>query len=120
MTGEPTRPSALASVVCGPAVAPSVRVTAVRPSGPVTVDIPLTVPAPVGVHVTEMPEIGLPKPSVTTTTNDSGRVVLTGAVCSWPETRLMPLASSGSAVAVNDVSTGVTPAGTETAALPVI
>src|SRR5215218_6262867 len=30
----------------------------------------------------------------------------------------MPLASAGSAVAVNDVSTGVTPAGTETAALP--
>src|SRR5574338_1718542 len=50
--GEPFSPFAVAVVVCVPAVAPSVRATAERPSVPVGSDEELTAPPPVSDQVT--------------------------------------------------------------------
>ena len=100
MTGDPASPSEPASVVWAPAAGPRVRVTELRPWASVTVEAALTLPPPSAVQVIVTPSVGLPKPSVTSTTSGSGNSLPTTPDCSSPETSARPLADAATAVTV--------------------
>ena len=118
VTGDPESPSDAASVVWGPAVLPSVRVTDESPASSVTVEPSLTLPPPTGVQVIVTPEIGLPNASATRTTSGWGRGAPAGADCSFPDSRISPLADAATAVTVKATSTGAWLSGTTTRATP--
>ena len=101
VSGEPVSPAALATVLCAPAEAPSVRRTAARPSAPVTTDGALTVPPPFAAQSTVMPATGLPAASVTSTARES--VSAEPAVPVWllPPAMAIVAAPAGFAVAEN-------------------
>jgi hypothetical protein len=79
-TGEPGTPEAEATVLCSPAVGPSVRRIPARPSTPVPTAGAVTLPPLSAVQETPKPSTGLPAASVARTTSDSASVVPTGAV----------------------------------------
>ncbi len=73
VTGEPSRPLALAVVVCSPGSGPSTRTTEVRPSEPVSVVAAETLPAPWAAQLTLTPSTGTPDSLVTSTTSGFGQ-----------------------------------------------
>src|SRR5512146_2209716 len=76
------RAPTLAVAICGPAVAPMVQVTAVRPAASVVLVLLLKLPPPfVASQLTVTPESGLPEVSDTLTTRESCRVPTT--VSDW-------------------------------------
>jgi hypothetical protein len=89
VTGEPSTFCAAAMVMSVPALVPSVRRAADRPSAPVVSTAGTTEPPPDADQWTTTPATGSSIGSLARTTSDSGSTAPTGAVCPWP-----PMAAS--------------------------